>query len=362
VSGLRATSKDGAAILAFIAFVAACSSSGSSHSPGDASVPSVVYSVGGAVTGLPGGAGTGTLTLLNDGSDNVMVTEDGPFNFPIKLASGAPYAVTVNAAPTGVTCQVSDGVGHVAGANVTNVAVSCSGAGEHDASTGKDASTGADSGHEDTGTSTSVDSGADACASCTASQTCGDGGACAFTSCTSNTDCPYGYCDENRLCQNCLTLLQCPLGEACAMTADGAGQCVTPGCTSYADCGPTEDCASGLASDDVDYSMASELTCVPAPKCSVDADCTFNVCRGGRCVTTCASNADCTAVTTNGQLLEECDTALGACYRICTGLGCADFEFCNPRGFCQPEACQTSTQCPTDSMCDLSSQQCTDAI
>ncbi|HRN59797.1 MAG TPA: hypothetical protein PLI44_06125, partial [Chiayiivirga sp.] len=41
------------------------------------------------------------------------------------LPSGTAYAVTVSAAPAGQTCSVANGSGTVAGANVTNVDVTC---------------------------------------------------------------------------------------------------------------------------------------------------------------------------------------------------------------------------------------------
>ncbi|MGH8227115.1 MAG: NHL repeat-containing protein, partial [Steroidobacteraceae bacterium] len=48
------------------------------------------------------------------------------FTFPTKLQSGASYAVTVATQPTGETCTVGSGTG-TATANVTSVAVSCTG-------------------------------------------------------------------------------------------------------------------------------------------------------------------------------------------------------------------------------------------
>ncbi len=77
--------------------------------------------IGGTVTGL-----SGTLVLEDNGADTLTLTNNGPFTFPTALTSGAQYAVTVAAPPTTQICSISNGSG-TATANVTNVAVSCSG-------------------------------------------------------------------------------------------------------------------------------------------------------------------------------------------------------------------------------------------
>ena len=80
------------------------------------------YAVTGTVTGL---AGTG-LTLKNNGGDALAIAADGPFAFPTKVLSGQSYAVTASQ-PTGPTqtCVVTNPTGGVAGADVANVAVTC---------------------------------------------------------------------------------------------------------------------------------------------------------------------------------------------------------------------------------------------
>ena len=83
--------------------------------PGD-----VTYSVGGMVSGL-----TGSVTLQNNGGDDLAVGADGAFTFPTELDDGAQYSVSVLNQPTGQTCTVSNGNGTIAGADVTNVAVDC---------------------------------------------------------------------------------------------------------------------------------------------------------------------------------------------------------------------------------------------
>jgi len=79
------------------------------------------YTVGGTVSGL---AGTG-LVLQNNGGDNRPISADGGFAFATALPNAATYSVTVLTQPTGQGCQVANGSGSIAGANVNNVAVTC---------------------------------------------------------------------------------------------------------------------------------------------------------------------------------------------------------------------------------------------
>jgi DNA-binding beta-propeller fold protein YncE len=85
---------------------------------------SPLYFIGGTVTGLT----TGSLTLQDNGGDNLNVQGSAPnFTFATGLASGATYVVTVQTQPTGFTCAVSPTTPQtVASSNVTSVAVTCS--------------------------------------------------------------------------------------------------------------------------------------------------------------------------------------------------------------------------------------------
>ena len=78
------------------------------------------YAVGGSVSGL-----SGTVVLQDNGGDDLSVSANGPFAFATKLASGAAYNVTVKTNPSGQSCNVANGSGTIAAADVTNVAVSC---------------------------------------------------------------------------------------------------------------------------------------------------------------------------------------------------------------------------------------------
>jgi hypothetical protein len=81
------------------------------------------FTIGGTTSGL---AGSGLTLQLNGGND-FQVRANGPFAFPVSVASGTPYVVSVRTQPSNPAqnCSVANGVGVVAGANITNIAVSC---------------------------------------------------------------------------------------------------------------------------------------------------------------------------------------------------------------------------------------------
>lgn len=82
------------------------------------------YTVGGTVSGLIGSG----LVLQQNGGDDLPITADGSFTFPTPLADGSAFAVTTSAQPSNPAqiCVVANGSGAVAGADVTDVAVTCS--------------------------------------------------------------------------------------------------------------------------------------------------------------------------------------------------------------------------------------------
>lgn len=81
------------------------------------------YSVGGTVSGLVGSG----LVLQNNGGDNLSIAANGAFTFATPLVDLSPYAVTVLTQPGAPTqnCSVANGSGTLAGANVSNVTVTC---------------------------------------------------------------------------------------------------------------------------------------------------------------------------------------------------------------------------------------------
>lgn len=78
------------------------------------------YTVGGNVSGL-----TGSLTLSNNVADVLVIGADGPYTFAAPLGDGAAYSVQIDSEPTGQDCLVAGGSGNVAGADVTDVQVTC---------------------------------------------------------------------------------------------------------------------------------------------------------------------------------------------------------------------------------------------
>jgi hypothetical protein len=80
--------------------------------------------VGGSLTGLSSGA---SVTLQNNGKDDLTLTQNGRFTFSNTLDSGDDYSVTVLTQPVGQTCTVANGSGEInsRGSDVENVQVSC---------------------------------------------------------------------------------------------------------------------------------------------------------------------------------------------------------------------------------------------
>ena len=79
-----------------------------------------LYTVGGTFNGL-----IGSVVLQNNGADDLTLTQNGSFTFDTPLNDGAGYSVTVKTHPSNQTCTITDATGLIAGANVTDIAVSC---------------------------------------------------------------------------------------------------------------------------------------------------------------------------------------------------------------------------------------------
>jgi hypothetical protein len=99
--------------------VSACGGSGGASS--NSQTNTSTYTIGGGITGLT----TEGLVLAN-GTDSVAPVSGAlSFVFPIAVATGTAYDVTVQLQPDGLTCSVSDGSGTVGSANVTSVSIAC---------------------------------------------------------------------------------------------------------------------------------------------------------------------------------------------------------------------------------------------
>jgi hypothetical protein len=107
-----------------------CSLTGGTGIMGTANVTSVsvscvtaAYAVGGTVSGLTGSG----LVLQDNGGETLPVMASGTFEFPMAVASGSPYVVTVKTQPTTPweTCTLTGGAGNVGGGPVTSIQVTC---------------------------------------------------------------------------------------------------------------------------------------------------------------------------------------------------------------------------------------------
>jgi hypothetical protein len=80
--------------------------------------------VGGSLTGLSSGA---SVTLQNNGSNDLTLTQNGRFTFSRTLDSDDDYSVTVLTQPVSQTCTVTNGSGKInsRASDVENVQVSC---------------------------------------------------------------------------------------------------------------------------------------------------------------------------------------------------------------------------------------------
>ncbi len=99
--------------------------SNSAADAGAAYVTSVAYKVGGTVTGLASG---NSVTLQNNGTDDLNISANGLFSFPNALPAPATnYAVTVLNQPTtpNQTCTVDNASGTVTNTDINDVVVSC---------------------------------------------------------------------------------------------------------------------------------------------------------------------------------------------------------------------------------------------
>ena len=82
-----------------------------------------VFTIGGSVSGL---TGTG-LVLQNNGGNDLNIPADGAFTFSTALDDLSNYTVTVLSQPVSPNqvCRIENGSGVLAGADISNVVVSC---------------------------------------------------------------------------------------------------------------------------------------------------------------------------------------------------------------------------------------------
>ena len=127
-----------AVLAAGLAACAVASCGGGEEAPGAAGAPAdpgpgggdggggePTYGIGGSVSGLTGSG----LVISNNGSDELTIDAPGDFAFATELADGATYEVAIVAQPADPenVCVVENGTGAVAGADIENIAIDCSG-------------------------------------------------------------------------------------------------------------------------------------------------------------------------------------------------------------------------------------------
>ena len=80
------------------------------------------YTVGGILSGLASGE---SLVAQNNGTDDLTLSSDGAFSFPLALTSGSSYSVTVLTNPASETCAVTNGAGTISSSDINNVSIVC---------------------------------------------------------------------------------------------------------------------------------------------------------------------------------------------------------------------------------------------
>lgn len=118
-----------AAMSALSLLVSGCGGGGSGSTPasGAGATPPVAtasFVVGGTVRGL---ADNGRITLQNGGA-SVIVSANGDFAFPAKVAAGTAYTVTVANQPADQACTVGAASGAIAAADFLGVDIMCNAA------------------------------------------------------------------------------------------------------------------------------------------------------------------------------------------------------------------------------------------
>jgi len=82
------------------------------------------YTVSGTLSGLATG---NNIILQNNGGDDLALNNNGTFSFTTALTDTSNYAITLNTQPTtpNQTCTLTNDIGTLAGADITNVTVAC---------------------------------------------------------------------------------------------------------------------------------------------------------------------------------------------------------------------------------------------
>ncbi|MBV8806177.1 MAG: hypothetical protein JO042_14050 [Sinobacteraceae bacterium] len=84
--------------------------------------PSTTHTIGGTVSGV-----SGTLVLQDNGRDDLTITANGAFTFPLAIPSGSSYDVTTKSTTGGQSqaCLFTNATGTVGDSNITDVTITC---------------------------------------------------------------------------------------------------------------------------------------------------------------------------------------------------------------------------------------------
>jgi N-acetylneuraminic acid mutarotase len=107
------------AVLGSSCALTACDSSGFSTSGNTTPTPTD-YTISGTVSGVSANG----LSISNNGVPLAVASGATSFAFPVGLASGTAYAVSIQTVPVGMSCSVTNGTGTIT-ADVSNIAVKC---------------------------------------------------------------------------------------------------------------------------------------------------------------------------------------------------------------------------------------------
>ncbi|MBK9498178.1 MAG: hypothetical protein IPO06_02135 [Leptospiraceae bacterium] len=80
------------------------------------------YTIGGTVTQLASGR---TFVIQNNGVDDLTISANGSYTFKTSIADKTAYAVSILTQPINQICVLANDSGTLAGANITNVDITC---------------------------------------------------------------------------------------------------------------------------------------------------------------------------------------------------------------------------------------------
>ncbi len=81
------------------------------------------FTLGGTLTGLSIGQ---SVSLLLNGTNQLVLNQSGGFKFPQSISAGSDYLISIEKQPLGQVCTVNNGIGSSIKSNVASISVVCS--------------------------------------------------------------------------------------------------------------------------------------------------------------------------------------------------------------------------------------------